>query len=415
MRAAATIRSTRLPSGLTVVSECLPGLRSVTLGVWLAVGSRDEPDGQEGFAHLLEHTVFKGAGRFSGRQLVERVERCGGEVNAFTTQEETCLWGRVPSSACVQLLEVLAAMAVAPHHVPEQVFAELDVVAAEAAQTDGQARAQQTTLSKLFSGHPLSRPILGRAGRFRAEAGLVEELERFHLRFWRPEATVVVAAGDVDHDMLVDEAFRLFELFGTSSPSPSEPLLQRPVRLSPTFHPAEMSVEAGGSLSHVVVTAQGLPAGHADALALAVCDVLVGSGMASRLFQRLREDRQLVYTTFSNRTVFHDAGLFHLYAACAPPRVGEVAGELTGELQRLELISTVEVERAVAMLRSARLLAEESGPARMRYLGLRSMAGLPLLTTDEDLGFYDRLTVSAVEEQAAKLARSVPLVVVTVD
>lgn len=403
------VRTSKLPSGLTVVSEQLPSLMSTTVGLWLPVGSRDEPEGCAGFAHLLEHTVFKGAGAFSAFELVDRVERTGGQVNAFTTAEETVLWGRTLPSSSTTLLEVLAAMLSEPHHRASDVYSEIAVVAAESADdlADPVRRAHAWTLESMFADHPLARRVLGPVEGLAADDGLMGRLQAFHRRFWSLHAATLVVVGPDSHEQVVERAAEVF----SASAGPAQNVS---ARTAPASAPTGgMLVDGDGPAAHVLLTVPGLPAGHEDGLALAAYDVVCGAGMSSRLFQRLREDRPLVYSTSSSLSVFQDAGLFHLYASCEPSRAGEVAEAMLDVLACLPTVSAAERERAAAMLSAARLLAGESGPSRMRTLGLRAMVGLPLVSVADELASYpSRLSEGRFASVAALLEGAEPTVAI---
>lgn len=402
------VRVSTLPSGLTVMTERLPGAMSASVGVWLPVGSRDEGPEESGLSHLLEHTVFCGAGEFSALELVSRVESCGGEINAFTTQEETCLWGRVPGAFVDVLLGSLAAMVRSPHHAEDAVDAELDVVAAEMlSDSDDLVRvAHRSMLADVFAGHPLAYPVLGDPAV--VLSARPSDLDRFLSRWWRPASSVVTASGAVDHDSFVGSVGRMLGDFGRPGPAAHARSVPSPVFPPDPLHPvsARKSSSRGssGGVCHVSVSVPGLPAGHEDGVALAVLEMVAGAGMSSRLFTALRSDRQLAYTVDAFRTSFVDAGVFTVSAVCDPSVSAEVEKVLSEAVYSLSDMAGSEFDRAASLIYASRVMSFESTFSRMRYLGMRGISGLPVFSVGEDLSRLSDLDFDGVAGFAKRFA-----------
>ena len=388
--------STTLPSGVRVVTETMSSVRSVSLGLWLAVGSRDEHPDEAGCSHFLEHTLFKGTATRSARDIAESLDSVGGELNAFTSKELTCFHARVLDTDLPLAFEVLADMLVASRNRPEDVEAERQVVLSELdALHDAPDELVHTEFCQLVLGdHPLAAETLGT---LRSISGLDRDtIHGYYLDRYRPEALVVAAAGNVEHDRVVELADGLLGDLGRPGRSRAE---RRPVE---GYRTGAVTIRHRPSEQvHLVLGGAGLDHRDDDRFALKVLDTVLGGGMSSRLFQQIREQRGLAYSTYSYHAAYGDAGWFGAYAGTSPGRVDELLKVMVGELDRVaDTLEADEVARAKGSVRGSVVLGLEDTGSRMTRLGKMLCTGAELLTIDDALERIDAVDLDAVREVA---------------
>jgi len=391
--------STTLPSGVRVVTETMSSVRSVSLGLWLAVGSRDEHADEAGCSHFLEHTLFKGTATRSARDIAESLDSVGGELNAFTSKELTCFHARVLDTDLPLAFEVLADMVVAARNRPEDVEAERQVVLSELdALHDAPDELVHTEFCQLVLGdHPLAAETLGT---LESISGLDRDtIHGYYLDRYRPETLVVAAAGNVGHDRIVALADALLGDLGRPGRSRAE---RRPVE---GYRTGAVTIRHRPSeQAHLVLGGAGLDHRDEDRFALKVLDTVLGGGMSSRLFQEIRETRGLAYATFSYAASYTDAGLLGAYVGTAPGKVDEVLDVLTYELDRLaEDVSEAEVARAKGALSGGTVLGLEDTGSRMSRLGRQVVTGLEPIGVDEALARIAAVDVAAVQAVAGRV------------
>jgi predicted Zn-dependent peptidase len=294
----------RLPSGLTLLAEEAPWLQGVSLGLFVRAGVVDEPEGQAGIAHLLEHLVFRGTEAFAGDELSARIDEDGGELNAYTTKEYTCLWGRTLPHGLLSFLEMISELFLRPRLLARDLRRELDVIAEERELWLQSPEEYVCDLleEEVFAGAPLARSVLGQPDELKA----IDQraVRAFHRQAWRLERAVLAVAGPIDRAELLRAAERLFPPQG---PSPAG--LGR--RRTPGT-PAPARAQA----SQVHVAVGGAARGLGDP-GLAVQEMLVqefGGGPNARLFLRLREELALSYGVYSYDTAYRQGGLWAAYA-----------------------------------------------------------------------------------------------------
>ncbi|HEX4109680.1 MAG TPA: pitrilysin family protein [Solirubrobacteraceae bacterium] len=370
---------TTLPSGVRVVSERLPGVRSVALGYWIANGSAAERDEQAGLSHLVEHMLFRGTDRFASVEIDQIFDAMGAEVNAGTDKETTSLFSRVLDHHVEHAFDVMSDMVWRPTF--GGLDAEREVVLEEIAmyEDDPQELVFDVLGEAIFGAHPLGRPIIGRA----AVVGAVtrEELLAFHGARYRPERVVVAAAGSIDHEELV----ALVERHGPSvEGAPAAPVggdrngipqEERRVRF----------VRKDTEQYHVCLGGPGIPRDDERRFALRVLDNILGGTSSSRLFQEVREERGLAYAIYSFTSHFARAGEIGLYLGTRGENLGEALGVIAGQLERVreDPASVAELDRSRENLKGRMALALESTQARMNRLGTSVLADLPILSVDE--------------------------------
>jgi predicted Zn-dependent peptidase len=388
-----------LPSGVRVVTEAMPAVRSVALGLWIGVGSRDETAHQLGASHFLEHTLFKGTRRRSARDIAESLDAVGGEMNAFTSKEVTCFYARVLDRDVPLAFDVLADMVVDAANTPADVEAERQVVLSEIdIHLDTPDDLVHSDLSEIVLGdHPLARETLGDE---RSISGMHRDTIHDHyLATYRPGNLTVAAAGAVDHDTVVALADQLLGDLGRPGGAP-------PARTAPSGYGA-------GALrirhrpteqAHLALGMPGVDQLDPDRWALRVLNVALGGGMSSRLFQELREVRGLCYSTYSYASSYLDAGLEGAYVGTAPGKVDETLAVLRDELRRVaDDVDADEVERAKGALRGGTVLGLEETGSRMSRIGKQVATDVPIVTVDEALALIDAVTVDDVMRVAHRV------------
>lgn len=388
-------RITELESGLRIVTEAMPSVRSVALGYWIGTGSRGESDAQAGLSHLLEHLLFKGTARYGSLEIDQIFDAMGAELNAGTGKESTSLYARVIDQHLELALDVMSDMVFAPAF--EDVDAERKVILEEIAmyEDDPQEKVFDVLGEAVFGEHPLGRAIIGRA---EVVAGTpVEEIRGFHRARYSPANVVLAAAGAVDHDALVE-----LERERTPGPGPVAPA----DTAAPGERPAAVRFEVKDTEQyHVCLGGPGLARDDERRFALRVLDSVFGGTSSSRLFQEVRERRGLAYAVYSFSSQYAGAGQVGLYLGTRTDNVAAALEIVAAELERLgrEPATRAELDRAKENLKGRVVLSLESTGARMNRLGSSLLAGLPLLSLDEVVERIERVTLDDLEQLAGEL------------
>jgi predicted Zn-dependent peptidase len=376
------VEQTELPNGLRIVTEAMPEARSVTLGAWVRVGGRDEPDELSGASHFLEHLLFKGTATRSAKQIAEAVDRVGGEMNAFTAREHTAYYARLPHEEAELGIELLADVLTAPALRPPEVEAERQVIVEEILMNlDAPEDRVHTALSKaLFGDHPLGREVLGEMPT--VEAITRDDIASFFQHWYRPATMVLTAAGRLEHDAVVDAVRQGFGgLTGGTVPE----------RVAPGPPEGRVVVEHDDTeQAHLCLGYRSLPNVDDDRWALSIANQVLGGGMASRLFQEVREERGLAYSVYSHPTAFADSGYLTIYCGTAPKRAREALAVIDDVLSSVLADGITDQELAVASgyLVGSMLLGLEDSGSRMGRLGRNLMQDDEITPIDEHV---DRL------------------------
>ena len=376
------IELTTLPSGLRVVTEQVPGARSVSIGFWAGVGSRDESGSLAGASHFLEHLLFKGTADRSARDIAVAVDAVGGEMNAFTSREHTGYYTRLPARELGFGLDLLVDVVGAPAFRSPEVDAEREVILEEILMNEDTPDDVVHTrlMEALFPDHGLGFETLGSEESITAMAR--DAIAEFHGDWYRPANLVVAAAGDLTHAEVVDHvAACLADVDAGAKPVRSAPVTPL-VPFTLAHRPTEQA--------HVAMAWRGLHHTDPDRYALMVANQVLGGGMSSRLFQEVREERGLAYTVFSSPSSYSDAGAFTLYAGTAPARLGELLEVIDAVIDQVLVDGITPDEHAVARgyLEGATLLGLEDSGSRMARLGS---------------GLTSRGLVTAVDENLARM------------
>jgi predicted Zn-dependent peptidase len=407
-----TVRRTVLPNGLRVLTEAIPAMRSVSFGVWVNVGSRDETGGLSGVSHFLEHLLFKGTRRRSALDISAQIEAVGGETNAFTTREYTCYYARVLDADLRLAIDVMCDLVSSSVLAEPDVETERGVILEEIAMHDDEPddEVHDMLTSALYGDHPLGRLISGTADTVSPMTRA--QILRFYRRRYTPPNIVVAAAGNLDHA----EVVRLVRATALGTGPAAEPVPYRHQTRPVPVQPARVTVrDKDTEQAHLVLGGAGLSRADERRFALSVLNNALGGGMSSRLFQEIREQRGLAYSVYSYTSQYADAGLFAVYAGCAPGKVDEVLSLTRTELARVarDGLTEAEVARGRGMVKGGLVLGLEDTGSRMSRLGKSELLYPKLLSVDDLLALVDAVTVDQVRELAAEvLARPMSLAVI---
>ena len=391
----APARLTTLDSGVRVVTEAMPSVRSISLGFWIRAGSRDEGTEQAGISHFLEHLLFKGTDRFSSREIDELFDAMGAEVNAGTGKETTSVYSRFLDVHLERAFDVLQDMVLRPSY--PDIDSERQVVIEEIAMYEDEPSDKvHDVLSGAIFGdeHPLGRPIIGRADVISSVP--VPQIARWHDGRYVPRNIVVAAAGNLDHDRIVE---LVDAAVGEAPAAPAEVDAQEVIAPALRFHTKETEQY------HLALGGPGIARGDDRRFALRVLDTILGGSTSSRLFQEVREKRGLAYAVYSYASHYADTGQVALYVGTRPDNVQEAMDVIGAELRRLhdDGVTEAELERARDNVKGRTVLSMESSATRMNRLGSSVLMGVPLLTVDEVLAKFDAVTLDDVTGLAHEL------------
>ncbi len=394
---------TKLPSGLTVVTDTMAHVDSVAVGVWIETGTRSELDGEHGIAHFMEHMAFKGTANRSARAISEAIENVGGEINAATSVETTAYHARMLTEDLSLALDIFSDILTAPAFDPADVERERHVILQEigAAEDIPEDRAFDALPEAAFVGQPLGRRILGT----RASVGAVspDALRSFFAANYTAPAMTVVAAGQVQHDRFVDDVARAFDRVPTSA-----------ARTAPaaSYTGGAAAESDDSSECQLIFGFEGRAALHDDAVSAQLAAMVLGGGLSSRLFQALREERGLVYDTSAFHWAFSDSGVFAIHLATSPEDVAEARTVVFDELESaIATVTAEELDRAKAQLKAGLLMSRESCNARMGQAARQALVFGRPVSKDERVAEIEKVTDADVRRILGEVSRSVPTVV----
>ena len=395
-----TIQVTRLANGLTVATDAMPGVESVSLGLFVGVGTRHETQEINGVAHLLEHMAFKGTARRSARDIAEEIEAVGGHLNAWTGRETTAYYARVLAADVPLALDILADILQHSSFDPEELARERQVVLQEIGLAEDTPDDIVFDLFQetAYPDQPLGWPVLGRAATV-GELGR-DALTGYLAGEYGADRMVLSAAGRVDHAALL--ALAEASLGGLKP-------LGEPHPVAASYLGGEHRAERELEQVHLVLGFPGVSAHDPDFYAANVLSTLVGGGMSSRLFQEVREKRGLVYSIYSFLSHFQDGGLFAIYAGTGESEAAELLPIVADELGQVTArVNADEIQRARAQARAGILMARESTSARAEALANQILTYGRPLSTQEILAEIDQVDEQRVQLVAARLFGGTP-------
>ncbi|MFE2997699.1 M16 family metallopeptidase [Nocardia sp. NPDC059246] len=397
------VRRTVLPGGLRVVTEHVPGVRSASVGVWVGVGSRDEGPTVAGAAHFLEHLLFKATPSRSALDIAQAMDAVGGELNAFTAKEQTCYYAHVLDEDLPLAVDLVTDVVMNGLCRAEDVSVERQVVLEEISMRDDDPEdiVGDTFLTALFGDHPIGRPVIGSVET--VEAMQAQQLRSFHQRRYRPDRMVVAVAGNIEHEHTVELVYRAF---GNRLESGLEPAPRREGRFRPRGNPELLRVQRDSEQAHLVFGTRAFGRHEGEKRwPLSVLNTVLGGGLSSRLFQRIREERGLAYSVYSSVDTFADTGAFSVYIGCQPENLGRVASLARGVLEEVAAdgITDAECARAKGSLRGGLVLGLEDSGSRMNRIGRSELSYGNHRSVSETLARIDEVTTDEVSRIAAAL------------
>ncbi|MDT8367746.1 MAG: pitrilysin family protein [Longimicrobiales bacterium] len=378
--AEAEIRTDLLANGITVSTQRVPGVHSVSTGVWVRQGSAHETPGSSGVSHMLEHMVFKGTPTRGPRELALEIEALGGSLDAFTTREYTAYQARVLDRHLGTALDVLADLTLHPLLRDEDLNLEREVVLEEIAAVEDTPDDVVFDLhaERFWPGHPYGRPILGTRETVAAFTG--DALRHIHAERYTGRNLIVAAVGNVAHD----EFFAEVEArFGEVEAGARAPQVTPPART----HSGEDHLERDTAQSHLVFAAPTVPYAHPDRYPLIMLSQALGGGMSSRLFQRVREELGLAYAIYAFTSFHGEAGVFGVYAGTRPATSAFAAETVRAELSRIarDGLDPTEFAQVREQIQGQLVLSLESTGARLHRLAGHALRDEPIKSVDEVL------------------------------
>lgn len=401
-------KKTVLPSGIEVVTEYMPQVRSVAIGLWIGVGSRDEVEPINGMSHFIEHLLFKGTKTRSARDISEAFDTLGGELNAFTAKEYTCYYTRLLDEHVDTGIEILADMVQNPRFDKDDVLSEKKVILEEINlhEDSPDERIHDLFSSSLWTIHPLGKPILGHVetvGNF-----TLDDVVRFYKQEYIPNNLIVAAAGNIDHDKMVDLIKGHFKI--TSG--------ERTVRKQFIPH-IEKKIDVytkATEQAHICLGTEAISSRDDRRFVLSIMDNILGGGMSSRLFQEIREKRGLAYSTYSYHSLYTETGFITTYVGTAPENTERVVRLIQEQIDDLvnDGITDQEVYRAKEHLKGQLVLGLESTGRRMTRLGKLEITRGEILSLDELVERIDAVTRDSVTDLARELFKPEKMVLTVI-
>lgn len=391
------VQTTRLPNGLTILTEHMPGLRSVSLGIWVRRGSRHEAEHLNGICHFIEHALFKGTHRRTAHQIAEESDRLGGHLDAYTTHEMTGFAAKVVDTELSRAFDLLGDLLLNPRFEDGDLAREQKVIIEEMKMIEDTPDELLNELfhAAYFPGHSLGRPIEG------TEQTVSSFDHRttaaFHAQNFSPPNLVVAAAGNVSHQQMCDLAARMF------ADVKSDVLPAAVTVTSPEVAPAIL-IEPKTELeqAHLLIAAPWPSALSEDRYAASMLGTIIGGGTSSRLWQKIREERGLAYSIGAGGNTFTDVGMFTIYAGTSPAQMDQVLDLSVAEIRRIvhEPVSETELQLAKEQAVSSVLLSLESSSARVGTLARQEIIHGRRISPDAIINSIEKVTREDVQQVA---------------
>lgn len=407
------MRKTVHPSGLRIVTEEIPNVRSAAFGIWVNVGSRDESSKVAGASHFLEHLLFKGTKTRTALDISSSIEAVGGEMNAFTSKEYTCFYARVIDSDLPLAIDVISDLITSSIARPEDVEAERKVVLEEISMRDDDpSDLVHDLFSETFYGDtPVGRPILGTVesinGLSRAS------IFNYYKKRYLPKDLVVAVAGNIKHQRVIDQVIQALSTddFLTGVSDRASMRIATPVKrvgkqVGLVYRKTEQA--------HLFLGVDGVARNDERRFAMSVLSAALGGGMSSRLFQEIREKRGLAYSVYTYAQQFAGTGMLGCYAGCSPQKAKEVVSIIREIFDDVAVngLTHEELIRAQGAVRGALVLSQEDTGSRMSRIGKSELVHGEVLSFDEILGAISAVTSSQIRELAGEFLTKSPTLAV---
>jgi predicted Zn-dependent peptidase len=386
------IAMTTLANGVRVITEAMPHVRSVSIGIWVCAGSRRETPAQNGVSHFIEHMLFKGTTSRSAEEIARSVDSIGGNLDAFTAKEMACYNTKVLDEHVSRAFDVVADLVLHPRFDEADIEKEKGVILEEIKM---EADSPDSVVHEIFSSnfwrdHPLGKPILGTRETVKSFNRRV--VERYYADVYTPSNLLVTAAGHLTHERMVDLVRQYFESLPPGAPPPPDS--------APATH-ARIALRNKKALEqvHLCLGVPSYPLPHEARFACYVLNTLLGGGMSSRLFQNIRERQGLAYSVFSELSPYRDTGCLSIYAGTSRQSARKVVASIINEFRQLkeQPVGEEELRRGKDYLKGSLMLSLESSSSRMANLARQEMYFGRFFTLDELVASVESVTAAAVQ------------------
>jgi len=369
--------------------EPIPFVRSVSFGLWVKTGSRDESKQNNGISHFLEHMMFKGTEKRTALDIADTMDAVGGQLNAFTSKEHTCYFTRTLDTHFDVAMDVIADMFFNSKYDQDEIDKERNVILEELNMYEDTAEDLVVDLlhTNVFNNHPLGMSILGTPETINSFQR--EDFLAYTKASYTPQNVVIAIAGNINEQEVLEKVAAMFGHFKGEQNG----IVSQPAIYTPGFSNREKDIEQ----VHLCMGFPGIASGTEDSCALAAVNTILGGGMSSRLFQKIREERGLVYTVYSYNASFVDTGIFTIYAALNPAQLQEVMDLISQEVKGMftDKITGEQLAKAKEQLKSNFLLSLESAGSRMNSIGRTMLMLDKILTPDELVTKIDAIDMDA--------------------
>ncbi|MBR2522762.1 MAG: insulinase family protein [Coriobacteriales bacterium] len=396
-----------LSNGITVLTDTMPDVRSIALGIWFRVGARDESKELSGMSHFMEHMTFKGTETHSALDIMIGFDSLGAESNALTGKEATCYYARFVDEKLVPCLELLADMVLHSKFDPAEVAMESKVVIEEIARSedDPSDYVHDLQQNNEFPDSPVGRRVLGT--RENIERFTQEDFVKFRDERYIAQNCFIAACGNVEHERLVELCEELFK---------DMPQGERTQRSAAKHAPAKRFVagKKDTEQAHVIITFPGIKATDDDRYAAAILFDAFGGGMSSRLFQEIREKRGLVYTVLASGSSLEHEGISIIYAGTRASNLPELVEAIMGEVDKLRAdgLTAEELDRSCNAIVGSLLLSQESTRTRMIKLGRYAVTDYPYVSVDESVANYKAVTLEDTQRVIERVFSAEPTIAI---
>ena len=386
-----------LDNGVTIVTESMPYLRSATFGVWVAGGSAADPDASQGIAHFAEHMAFKGTQARTSEQIAQQFDMIGGYVNAFTAKEVTCYYAKTLDTHIEQGMDLLADMVLNPAYAPDETETEKKVILEEISMYEDSPEdlVMGQLTENVWAGQALGREILGTE---QTVSGVGSKtLRQYADQFYTGKRIFMSVSGKVDEQRFIRVCEDLF-----ASRAPGAALAERP---QTQYRKSTILTQKDIEQNHICIGYRGFDMFDPRKYAVSIFSSLLGGGMSSRLFRKIREDAGLAYTVQSYGTSYRDAGIFCIYTALAPKSEKECLELIRRELDAVKKdgFTEDEIARAKEQLKAGIIMDLENTASRMKFLAKREIYGGGERNSDEIVKKVDAVTADDVQAVANEL------------
>lgn len=396
------VQETTLDNGVRVVTQQVPGMHTVSIGIWVANGARYEQPAEQGVAHFIEHLLFKGTEHRTARQITREIDSLGALLNAFTSYEYVCYYAKSLAKSVPQVVDILTDMFLYSTFPADEIERERKVVLQEIKMRDDapEESIHDRLHQSFWNGHPLGHPILGTCDTI---GGMTRDtIWAFRHRWYRPSEILIVAAGGIEHQTLVDLIFTAFSALPSGEPR-RDIWHQERQTTGRVMELCERDLEQ----TLICLGTEGLPTASPDRYNLMVLNAILGGGMSSRLFEEIREKQGLAYSVYSYASSYVDAGTLAIFAGTERARSCEALHIILAEMAKLrdELVHQEELDAAREQIKGKVLMSLESSDSYMSRLARSYLNFGRYQPLEEVMAGFDAVTVADIKQLASRMFR----------